>query len=83
LLFQFNPLIAFGSDALKRFNIRKDCLQLIDITGNQIALIAFDSNCGYSFEVWDKVQLFLQASFRDAKYNHACEKNESYYKLTK
>jgi hypothetical protein len=33
--------------------------------------------------VWDRVQLFLHASFSEAKYNYVCENNESHYKFAK
>jgi hypothetical protein len=83
LLVQFNFIIIFGGDILKSFNIRQHYPHLIAITGNQTTSIAFNFNCGYSFEICDRVQLFLHASFLDAKYNHVCKNNESYYKLTK
>jgi hypothetical protein len=40
---QTNPVIAFGSDALKLFNIWQDYRQLIFLVDNQTVKIAFDS----------------------------------------
>jgi hypothetical protein len=78
-----NPVILFAGDVLQLFNIRQDYPQLMTILGNQTALIPFDAKYDYSFEVLDIFQLFLHASFSDAKYNYICENNESYHKLAK
>jgi glycerol kinase len=50
---------------------------------NQTVPIAFDSNSGYLFEMWDRVQLFFHAIFSGAKYNYVCENNELYHKRAK
>jgi hypothetical protein len=83
ILAQFNPVIVFTGGTLKLFNIRRDFTQLISLAGNQTVSIPFDVNYGYSFEVWDRVQLFLHTSFSETKYNYVCENNESYNKLAK
>jgi hypothetical protein len=79
-----NPVIVFATDAIKLFNIRQDYPQLIQVhKGYQTSPIPFDVNFSYSFEVWDRVQLFLHVSFSDAKYNMVYENNESNHKLAK
>jgi hypothetical protein len=46
-LVQFNPVIVFGGDALKFFNLGQDNSQLIALAYNQTIVIAFNSNNGY------------------------------------
>jgi hypothetical protein len=50
------------------------------LVGNQVVSIPFHTNYGYSFEVGDRVQLFLHTRFSDAKSNYVWENNESYHK---
>jgi hypothetical protein len=53
------------------------------LASNQTTACAFDINEACTFEIWDRAQLFLQGSFRDAKDNYICENNESYQKIAK
>jgi hypothetical protein len=78
-----NPTIIFASDALKLFNIIQDNSQLLTVLDNQTVLIAFDTNYLYSFEVCDRVQLFLHANFSDARCYYISENNESYHEPAK
>jgi hypothetical protein len=47
LLVQFNPVIVFGGNALKFFNLGQDNSQLIALAHNQKTVIVLDSNNDY------------------------------------
>jgi hypothetical protein len=56
---QMNTIMNLPIDSIKLFNIRQDYSQLMTPVRNQTMGIIFDNIYSYSFEVWDKLQLFL------------------------
>jgi hypothetical protein len=78
-----NLTIEFSTDSIKLFSISEDHPNLMNVNGLQTIAIPLDTNYHTKFQVWNQVQLFLHASFSEAKNQYVCKNNEFYHKLAK